>query len=126
MYYKKNTDGTCIHSVSKRINAVIKDIKEDIWCYVVDIFHVKKCKYHCKAFPIYALLQQRIDSNKEGEYIHFSTKKQANFMLYHKAHLIDRECCDGKGFHFKYYNNNQNKNIFGVDISMDEMSKLFK
>ena len=57
------------------------------------------------------MLQDRIDADKGGEFIHFSTLKRANFLLHHKPELIDRKCCGGMGFRWKH--NHKGVNIFG-------------
>ena len=58
------------------------------------------------------MLQDRIDADKRGEFIHFSTLKRANFLLHHKPELIDRKCCGGMSFRWNH--NHKGVNIFGL------------
>ena len=103
---KKNTGCTHVYCLSNKLNKVLDETgqKEQIDCSLIHVFDVDKCKYHCKAIPIYTMLQNRISACKHNEYIHFSTLPQARFMLHHKTGLVNETCCGGKGYRWKFYN----------------------
>ena len=100
---KKNTDGTRIQCVSQKFNNIIPPtFKNDSPCAVVGpILDKNRCRFHCKAFPIYVFLDNRIKREKDHEYIHFGEKSHAKFMLYHKPDLIGDTCCGGKGYRWR-------------------------
>ena len=108
---KKNSDGTMIRCVSQKFNNTIPPtFKNDSSCAVVGpILDKNRCRFHCKAFPIYSLLDKHIKRDKMGEYIHFNKKTHAIFMRFHKPELISETCCDGKGYRWK----NQKRNMLG-------------
>ena len=119
---QKNTGCTHMFSMSKRINKMIYESKqkEQMNCSIIHVFDVDKCKYHCKAIPIYALLQNRINACKQGEYIHFSTLAQARFMLHHKPGLVSETCCGGKGYRWNFYNKKKMHPLLQTQPSNDD------
>jgi hypothetical protein len=99
---KKNTDGTRIQCVSQKFNNTIPPVsKDNSKCSTGIILDKNRCRFHCKAFPIYSLLDRHIKRDKMGDYIHFDKKTHATFMRFHKPELISKTCCGGKGYQWK-------------------------
>ena len=97
---KKNTDGTHLASLSKKFNAIFNVTRKPIKCSTSHLLTKEFCEYHCRAFPIYKMLDERITEDNEKDFIHFDTKAQANFMKNHNGNLIAGFCC-GTGFQWR-------------------------